>query len=173
MIKRKQTKKIKEMSTSGAVAPTGSQPLKGYDISKDKEQIRRKKQRDAFMKHGGGKKVVETNEFLKTTIAHVLLEQEQTSKERINWLLKLFEGYMRRIQLSLDYSKMFVIDSMKLDDANFIEKSLNRSKSELDNVKKTIDGLEAILVKAVQLYHADAASAASLNQEKVSENKKK
>ena len=161
-------KKIKkEVSTSSAIAPTGSQPLKSYDISKDPEQIRRKKQRDVMNKLGNGKTVAESKEFLKTVIAEILLEQNQTSKERINWLLKLFENYMRRIQLSLEYSRMFVVDSLKLEDKSFIEKSLNRSKDEMENVKKTIDGLEAILVKAVQLYHADIASE---TQEKINEN---
>lgn len=148
-------KKIREISVSGDIAPTGSQPLKSYDISKDLEQIRRKKQRDSMNKMGNGKAIAESKEFLKTVIAEILLEQNQTSKERINWLLKLFEGYMRRIQLSLEYSRMFVMDALKLEDKNFIEKSLNRSKDEMENVKKTIDGLETILVKAVQLYHKD------------------
>ena len=148
-------KKIKkEMSTTADVAGyDGVMPAVGNPT--EPEVNRWKKKKKKFMKRQGrskdktykDKNVAEVaDKLVKETILNVLLEQP--GDERMQYIIRLFEGISKNLNVSLGYARMFILDALKMDIATgAAELNAKRATAELNHIRKMIDDLERLLDK--------------------------
>ena len=157
-------KKIKkEMSTTADVAGyDGVIPAVGNPT--EKEVNRWKKKKKKFMKRQGKSKdktykskknVTEAaDNLIKETILNVLLEQP--GDERMQYIIRLFEGISKNLNVSLGYARMFILDALKMDIATgAAELNAKRGIAELNHIRKMIDDLESLLDKINGMNHED------------------
>ena len=148
-------KKVKkEMSTTANVAGyDGVIPAVGNPTGPEVNRWKKKKKK--FMKRQGkskdktykDKNVAEAADTLiKETILNVLLEQP--GDERMQYIIRLFEGISKNLNVSLGYARMFILDALKMDIATgAAELNAKRATAELNHIRKMIDDLESLLEK--------------------------
>ena len=148
-------KKVKkEVSTTGGVAGyDGVIPAVGNPTEKEVNQWKKKKKK--FMKRQGkskdktykGKSVTEAaDNLIKETILKVLVEQP--GDERMQYIIRLFEGISKNLNVSLGYARMFILDALKMDIATgAAELNAKRATAELNHIRKMINDLESLLDK--------------------------
>ena len=148
-------KKVKkEVSTTGGVAGyDGVIPAVGNPTEKEVNQWKKKKRK--FMKRQGkskdktykGKSVTEAaDNLIKETILKVLVEQP--GDERMQYIIRLFEGISKNLNVSLGYARMFILDALKMDIATgAAELNAKRATAELNHIRKMINDLESLLDK--------------------------
>jgi|TARA_R110002124_G_C8766615_1_gene499575 hypothetical protein len=156
-------KKVKkEVSTTGGVAGyDGVIPAVGNPTEKEVNQWKKKKKK--FMKRQGKSKdktyntksVAEAaDKLIKDTILKVLLEQP--GNERMNYIIRLFEGISKNLNTSLGYARMFILDALKMDIATGAAKlNAKRATAELNHIRKMIDDLESLLEKINGMNHEE------------------
>jgi len=88
-----------------------------------------------------------TRSIIRDSIMSILIEQSNTKTEALDWTLKLFDGISKRINLYLNYSRMFITDAIKLNDDKVMQMNFERSKRELERIKKLASDLEVLLEK--------------------------
>ena len=88
-----------------------------------------------------------TRSIIRDSIMGILIEQSNTKSEALDWTLKLFDSTSKRINLYMNYSRMFITDAIKLDDDKVMEMNFERSKKELERIKKLAGDLETLLEK--------------------------
>ena len=148
-------KKVKkEVSTTGGVAGyDGVIPAVGNPTEKEVNQWKQKQKQ--FMKRQGkskdktykGKSVTEAaDNLIKETILKVLVEQP--GDERMQYIIRLFEGISKNLNVSLGYARMFILDALKMDIATgAAELNAKRATAELNHIRKMINDLESLLDK--------------------------
>jgi len=152
----------KEVSTTADVAGyDGVIPAVGNPTEKEINQWKKKKKK--FMKRQGkskdktykAKNVAEAaDKLVKDTILKVLLEQP--GNERMNYIIRLFEGISKNLNTSLGYARMFILDALKMDIATGAAKlNAKRATAELNHIRKMIDDLESLLEKINGMNHED------------------
>ena len=99
------------------------------------------------------KKVAEAaDKLVKDTILKVLLEQP--GDERMNYIIRLFEGISKNLNVSLGYARMFILDALKMDIATGAANlNAKRATAELNHIRKMIDDLESLLEKINGMNH--------------------
>ena len=155
-------KKVKkEVSTTGGVAGyDGVIPAVGNPTEKEVNQWQKKKKK--FMKRQGKSKdktykskknVTEVaDNLIKETILNVLLEQP--GDERMQYIIRLFEGISKNLNVSLGYARMFILDALKMDIATgAAELNAKRATAELNHIRRMIDDLESLLEKIDGINH--------------------
>ena len=162
-------KQQKEVSTTGDVA--------GYDgrlsavgnptpaeIRKRKKEKRKlldkgKKKKAAPFVKGEEKNIDErTHNMLRDTIFDILLEQG-ASEERVNYVIRLFEGLSKNLNTSLAYARMFILDSLKMDViTGGVDLNAKRAKTELNHVRKLVNDLDTLIEKIYMLNRHKADS---------------
>ena len=88
-----------------------------------------------------------TRSIIRDSIMGILIEQSNTKSEALDWTLKLFDSTSKRINLYMNYSRMFITDAIKLDDDKVMEMNFERSKKELERIKKLATDLGVLLEK--------------------------
>ena len=148
-------KKIKkETSTTADVAGyDGIIPAVGNPTEKEINQWQKKKKK--FMKNKSKKRdktykedsIAEaTDKVVKEAIMKVLLEQP--GDERLTYIIRLFEGISKNLNVSLGYARMFILDSMKMDTATGASNlNARRSTAELGHIRRMVDDLESLIEK--------------------------
>ena len=150
-------KKVKkEVSTTGGVAGyDGVIPAVGNPTEKEVNQWKKKRQGKSKDKTYNTKSVAEAaDKLIKDTILKVLLEQP--GNERMNYIIRLFEGISKNLNTSLGYARMFILDALKMDIATGAAKlNAKRATAELNHIRKMIDDLESLLEKINGMNHEE------------------
>ena len=154
-------KKVKkEVSTTGDVAGyDGVMSAVGNPTEKETNQWQKKKKK--FMKSKRkpkdktykAKSVSEAaDNLIKDTILKVLLEQP--GDERMAYIIRLFEGISKNLNVSLGYARMFILDALKMDIATgAADLNAKRATAELNHIRKMINDLESLLAKIDSVNH--------------------
>ena len=127
---------MKEISTSVGVVGFSNNFIK-------KKSIKRKK----FMNQKTKKENINRNihRFVRNSIFDILLEQDEIDKTKS--LVSVLDNFSKRIDLSLGYSRQFVIDSLKLSDKEAVEFNAKRAKTELTHIENMIDDMKSLIDK--------------------------
>ena len=90
--------------------------------------------------------------LIKDTILKVLLEQP--GDERMAYIIRLFEGISKNLNVSLGYARMFILDALKMDIATgAADLNAKRATAELNHIRKMINDLESLLAKIDSVNH--------------------
>ena len=159
-------KKVKkEISTTGGVAGF-SGPISAPGNPTKKELRRRKKQVDKLVKvkeNGKMKKSVKktkkvesideaADKMIRDMIVKVITEQAPDD-DRMTYIIRLFEGISKNLNISLSYTRMFILDALKMDAATGAAKlNAQRATTELNHIRKMINDLESLIT---QIYRVN------------------
>ena len=161
-------KSKKEVSTTGGVAGY-SAPMSAQGNATPKELNRRKKQVRKLVKNTKRKKVKpfdknegtldeKSHDMIRDTIFEILLEQGMP-EERMEYVIRLFEGLSKNLNTSLAYTRMFILDSLKMDIATGgADLNAKRAKTELNHVRKLVNDLDTLIEKIYMLNRHKADS---------------
>lgn len=139
-------KKVKkEVSTTGAVAGYHGR-LSATGNPTKKELALRKKQKRKLLKMKKKNDVKETiSKMVKESIKKVVSEQSP-QEEKMSYVLRLFEGISKNLNVSLGYTRMFIMDALKMDDlTGGSQLNAKRAVAELSHIRKMIDDLESLI----------------------------
>ena len=151
-------KKIKkEVSTTGGVAGFSAA---GNPTDKEEERWKKQKRKLIKVKENGKmkKKSAIKNKKAKTIdeaadkmiremIVKVITEQA-TDDDRMAYIIKLFEGISKNLGISLSYTRMFILDALKMDSATGGAKlNAQRATTELNHIRKMINDLESLITQ--------------------------
>ena len=159
-------KKVKkEISTTGGVAGF-SGPISAPGNPTKKELRRRKKQVNKLVKvkeNGKMKKSVKktkkvesideaADKMIRDMIVKVITEQAPDD-DRMTYIIRLFEGISKNLNISLSYTRMFILDALKMDAATGAAKlNAQRATTELNHIRKMINDLESLIT---QIYRVN------------------
>ena len=159
-------KKVKkEISTTGGVAGF-SGPISAPGNPTKKELRRRKKQVNKLVKvkeNGKMKKSVKktkkvesideaADKMIRDMIVKVITEQAPDD-DRMTYIISLFEGISKNLNISLSYTRMFILDALKMDAATGAAKlNAQRATTELNHIRKMINDLESLIT---QIYRVN------------------
>ncbi len=159
-------KKVKrEISATGGVAGF-SGPISAPGNPTKKEIRRRKKQVDKLVKvkeNGKMKKSVKktkkvesideaADKMIRDMIVKVITEQAPDD-DRMTYIIRLFEGISKNLNISLSYTRMFILDALKMDTATGGAKlNAQRATTELNHIRKMINDLESLIT---QIYRVN------------------
>ena len=159
-------KKVKkEISTTGGVAGF-SGPISAPGNPTKKEVRRRKKQVNKLVKvkeNGKMKKSVKktkkvesideaADKMIRDMIVKVITEQAPDD-DRMTYIIRLFEGISKNLNISLSYTRMFILDALKMDAATGAAKlNAQRATTELNHIRKMINDLESLIT---QIYRVN------------------
>ena len=154
-------KKVKkEVSTTGGIAGyngrigapgnPSEEELKRWKKQKGKLVNRKKKPKAKPFKENGSrsKNVNEAvDKLIKESIVKVLLEQSPND-ERMAYIIRLFEGISKNLNVSLGYTRMFILDALKMDVATGAAKlNAQRASTELNHIRKMINDLDSLIAQ--------------------------
>ena len=149
-------KKVKkEVSTTGAVAGYHGRLSATGNPTKKELALRKKQKRKLLkMKKKNKNDVKETiSKMVKESIKKVVSEQSP-QEEKMSYVLRLFEGISKNLNVSLGYTRMFIMDALKMDDITGGGKlNAKRAVAELGHIRKMIDDLESLIE---QIYATNA-----------------
>ena len=166
------SKTKKEVSTTGGVAGYQGR-LSAQGNPTPKELNRRKKQKRKLVQNKKAKKAKpfvkseqsnldeRSHDMIRDTIFDILLEQG-VGEERMNYVIRLFEGLSKNLNTSLAYARMFILDSLKMDVVTGgVDLNAKRAKTELNHVRKLVNDLDTLIEKIYMLnrYKADSHDA--------------
>lgn len=155
----------KEISTTGGVAGF-SGPISAPGNPTKKELRRRKKQVNKLVKvkeNGKMKKSVKktkkvesideaADKMIRDMIVKVITEQAPDD-DRMTYIIRLFEGISKNLNISLSYTRMFILDALKMDAATGAAKlNAQRATTELNHIRKMINDLESLIT---QIYRVN------------------
>ena len=159
-------KKVKkEISTTGGVAGF-SGPISAPGNPTKKELRRRKKQVNKLVKvkeNGKMKKSVKktkkvesideaADKMIRDMIVKVITEQAPDD-DRMTYIIRLFEGISKNLNICLSYTRMFFLDALKMDSATGGAKlNAQRATTELNHIRKMINDLESLIT---QIYRVN------------------
>ena len=159
-------KKVKkEISTTGGVAGF-SGPISAPGNPTKKELRRRKKQVNKLVKvkeNGKMKKSVKktkkvesideaADKMIRDMIVKVITEQAPDD-DRMTYIIRLFEGISKNLNISLSYTRMFILDALKMDAATGAAKlNAQSATTELNHIRKMINDLESLIT---QIYRVN------------------
>ncbi len=159
----------KEVSTTGGVAgynaPIGApgnptpEELKRWKKEKRKLLDKgKKKKAKPFVKSEQSNLDERSHAMIRDTIFDILLEQG-AGEERINYVIRLFEGLSKNLNTSLAYARMFILDSLKMDVVTGgVDLNAKRAKTELNHVRKLVNDLDTLIEKIYMLNRNKADS---------------
>ncbi len=164
----KKTKK--EVSTTGGAAgfmgqisapgnPTPEEQ-KRWNKQKRKLLVKNKKTKKVkpFVKNEKANLDERSHDLVRDTIFDILLEQGE-DEERINYVIRLFEGLSKNLNTSLAYARMFILDSLKMDIVTGgVDLNAKRAKTELNHVRKLVNDLDTLIEKIYMLNRHKADS---------------
>ena len=159
-------KKVKkEISTTGGVAGF-SGPISAPGNPTKKELRRRKKQVNKLVKVKENGKMKESvkktkkvesideaaDKMIRDMIVKVITEQAPDD-DRMTYIIRLFEGISKNLNISLSYTRMFILDALKMDAATGGAKlNAQRATTELNHIRKMINDLESLIT---QIYRVN------------------
>ena len=158
----------KEVSTTGGVAGYNGR-LSAQGNPTPKELTRRKKQVRKLVKNTKAKKAKpfvkseealdeRSHDMIRDTNFDILLEQGE-SEERMEYVIRLFEGLSKNLNTSLAYARMFILDSLKMDVVTGgVDLNAKRAKTELNHVRKLVNDLDTLIEKIYMLNRHKADS---------------
>tara|TARA_Y100001951_G_C11249379_1_gene245396 strand:+ start:100 stop:603 length:504 start_codon:yes stop_codon:yes gene_type:complete len=159
----------KEVSTTGGVAgyntPIGAagnptpEEIKRWKKEKRKLLDKGKKKRAKPFVKDEQKNIDErAHQMIRDTIFDILLEQG-VGEERMNYVIRLFEGLSKNLNTSLAYARMFILDSLKMDVVTGgVDLNAKRAKTELNHVRKLVNDLDTLIEKIYMLNRHKADS---------------
>ena len=145
----------KEVSTTGAIAGYhGRLSAVGNPTEKELAVRKRQKRKLLKMKKNDKKDVKETiSQMVKESIKKVVSEQSP-QEQKMSYVLRLFEGISKNLNVSLGYTRMFIMDALKMDDiTGGAQLNAKRAVAELNHIRKMIDDLESLIE---QIYKTNA-----------------
>jgi len=74
-----------------------------------------------------------------------------------NQVMELYDNITKMLALSLQYTRMFMVDGMKLGTEKAVNFNYRRAKAELSHVSKMIKDIDQILVKVCHQYKQEQA----------------
>ena len=102
-----------------------------------------------FKENGSRSKNVNeaVDKLIKESIVKVLLEQSPND-ERMAYIIRLFEGISKNLNVSLGYTRMFILDALKMDVATGAAKlNAQRASTELNHIRKMINDLDSLIAQ--------------------------
>ena len=100
-----------------------------------------------FKENGSRSKNVNeaVDKLIKESIVKVLLEQSPND-ERMAYIIRLFEGISKNLNVSLGYTRMFILDALKMEVATGAAKlNAQRASTELNHIRKMINDLDSLI----------------------------
>ena len=160
----------KEVSTTGGVAGYQGQISAPGNPTPEELNRRKKQKRKLLVKKTKNKKAKpfvkseqsnldeRSHDMIRDTIFDILLEQG-AGEERINYVIRLFEGLSKNLNTSLAYARMFILDSLKMDAVTGgVDLNAKRAKTELNHVRKLVNDLDTLIEKIYMLNRHKADS---------------
>jgi hypothetical protein len=127
-----------EMSTVAGVG--------GYSTPLTSSKKTRKRNMSVSRKINKKKKKISerADMLLRDTIYKIIVEQN--SSDKLKYILSMYDGISKRLGLSFNYARSFMIDAVKVEDVDGALKfNLKRAKAELRHVQKQIDDMSQLI----------------------------
>ena len=92
------------------------------------------------------------DKMIRDMIVKVITEQAPDD-DRMTYIIRLFEGISKNLNISLSYTRMFILDALKMDSATGGAKlNAQRATTELNHIRKMINDLESLIT---QIYRVN------------------
>jgi hypothetical protein len=74
------------------------------------------------------------------------ISERADSSDKLKYILSMYDGISKRLGLSFNYARSFMIDAVKVEDVDGALKfNLKRAKAELRHVQKQIDDMSQLI----------------------------
>ena len=130
---------FKEFSSVGSIGGY-STPLTSYKKKRKRKNMSIRKK----IENKKNKINERADMLLRDTIFKIIVEQD--SSDKLKYILSMYDGISKKLGLSFNYARSFMIDAVKVEDVDGALKfNLKRAKAELRHVQKQIDDMSQLI----------------------------